>query len=405
MDPQPLAPPVATARWQVPRIDRDARWIGGAAAAIAREIGVQPVVIRVAFIALAVVGGWGLVLYALAWAALAVAAPRQRGPYIARPKAATSSHRLAGVALITVGLIVAFLPLTGAVFAVTVWPVGFVLSGMLIAWTRSGEDGSIVVVRVVAGIVVAIAGMATFAFSRVEIIDAVLALIVLVTVAGGVAIVAAPSIVRMSRDLDRERLERTRSDERARINAHLHDSVLQTLTLIQQQSDDPASTRRLARRQERELRGWLYNRPGAEHQGPRLRPALERAAADVEQHTDTVFDIVVVGDTDDLEPDHVAPLIEASREAMFNAARHSGADRVSVFADRGEGAVEVFVRDEGAGFDPDAVAADRRGIAESIVGRMRRAGGDAAVTSEPGHGTDVEMSLPVKAAVTGEASR
>ncbi len=361
--------------------------------------------IRVAFVALAVVGGWGLVLYAVAWAALAFASSRQEGRYVPRPKAATPSHRVAAVALITVGLMVGLLPLTGSVFALVVWPVGFVLSGMLIAWTRSGEDGSIVVVRVVAGVVVAIAGIATFAFSRIEVVDAVLALIVLVTVAGGVAIVAAPSVVRMSRDLDSERLERTRSDERARINAHLHDSVLQTLTLIQQQCDDPVSTRRLARRQERELRGWLYNRPSSDDEGHRLRPALEQAAADVEQHTDAVFDIVVVGDTDDLDAEDVAPLIDATREAMFNAARHSGADQISVFADRGVDVVEVFVRDEGSGFDPDDVASDRRGVAESIVGRMRRAGGTATVTSELGRGTEVELSLPLRVSDAGKVAR
>ncbi len=390
-----FGPPISVPRWQVPRIDRDARWVGGVAAAIAREIGVQPIAIRAAFVALAFVGGWGLVLYAFAWAGIVLAASREQGVYTPRPKAATPSRRVAGVALITVGLIVGLLPLTGAVFAVIVWPVGFILSGMLIAWSRSGEDGSVVVIRVVAGLVVAIAGFATFAFSRIQVIDAVLALVVLVAVVGGVAMVAAPSVVRMSRDLDRERLERTRSDERSRINAHLHDSVLQTLTLIQQQCDDPASTRRLARRQERELRGWLYNRPSTNEAGLRLRPALERAAADVEENTDAVFDIVVVGDTDDFASDDITPLIDATREAMFNAALHSGAGHVSVFADRSRDAVEVFIRDEGSGFEPDTVADDRRGIAESIVGRMQRAGGNATITSAPGSGTEVELSLPV----------
>ncbi len=397
MSTAPFDPPIAAPRWQVPRIDGEARWAGGVAAAIAREIGVQAIVIRAAFVALAFVGGWGLVLYAVAWAGLAYAAPRQHGRYSPRPKAATPSRRLAGVALITVGLVVALLPLTGAVFALIVWPVGFILSGMLIAWSRSGEDGSIVVIRVVAGLVVAIAGFATFAFSRIAVVDAVLALIVLIAVVGGVATVAAPSIVRMSRDLDRERLERARSNERSRINAHLHDSVLQTLTLIQQQCDDPVTTRRLARRQERELRGWLYNRPSTDHGGRRLRPALEGVAADVEANSDAVVDLVVVGDSDDLAPGDIGPLIDAAREAMFNAALHSGAVHISVFADRGAELVEVFIRDEGSGFDPADVASDRRGITESIVGRMQRAGGDATVTSAPGGGTEVELSLPVSA--------
>jgi len=179
------------------------------------------------------------------------------------------------------------------------------------------------------------------------------------------------------------------------VNAHLHDSVLQTLTLIQQESDDPTRTRRLARRQERELRSWLYGTATTTGAGLRLTPALERAAADIESDSDAVIDVVAVGDVDDLDADHLAPLIAATREAMWNAARHSGAPRVSVYAERTADRLQTYVRDDGAGFDMSQVGPDRRGISDSIIGRMQMAGGSATVRSDPGAGTEVELSLPI----------
>lgn len=382
-------------RWQVPRLDRDDRWIGGVASALAREIGVQAIVIRAAFVVLASVGGWGLVLYAATWSTLALANPRLLSPYVPQPKAATPAHRVAAVLMITVGLVMTFLPLSGAVFAVVVWPIGFVLSGMLIAWTRSEDGGRSAVVRVVAGIVVAIGGFLAFAATQVEFVDGVIALVFGLSIVSGIVLVAAPSVARIGRDLDRERQERVRADERARIGAHIHDSVLQTLTLIQQHGDDSLRTRQLARRQERELRSWLYGSTATDVSGLRLRPALEFAASDVETRFDVVISVVAVGDTDDLEAADIEPLIAASREAMTNAAKHAGVSRISVYAERHNGVVEVFVRDEGAGFDVGAVGPDRRGVTDSILGRMARAGGSAVVRSEPGSGTEVELTLPI----------
>jgi signal transduction histidine kinase len=390
-----MSGPASWRRWQVPRLDRDDRWVGGVAAAVAREIGVQPIVIRAAFVVLASVGGWGLVLYAVSWLVLAIANPRQLSPYSPEPKAATPAHRVAAVVMITVGLVMAFLQLSDAVFSAVVWPIGFVLSGMLIAWTRSEDGGTSAVVRVVAGLVFAIGGFLAFTATQVDLVDGAIAFVFGLSIVSGIVLVAAPSVVRMGRDLDRERQERVRADERARIGAHIHDSVLQTLTLIQQHGDDSVRTRQLARRQERELRSWLYGASATEVAGRRLRPALEFTASDVETEFDVVIDVVAVGDTDDLEAANIEPLIAASREAMINAAKHSGVGRISVYAERRNGVVEVFVRDEGRGFDQHGVGGDRRGLAESIVGRMTRAGGAAVVHSAVGSGTEVELSLPI----------
>lgn len=390
-----MAPRPISVRWQLPRLDRSDRWVGGVAAAIAREIGVQTLVVRVAFVVLAAVGGWGLILYALAWAVLAVANPGRLSPYEPQPKGATPTHRTVAVAMITVGLVIGLLPLTSAFFATVIWPVGFVLSGVLIAWTRSDEGGTSALARVVAGLVVAIGGFLAFTASQVAFSEALTALVFGLAIVSGVALIAAPSLVRMGRDLDHERQERIRVDERSRIGAHLHDSVLQTLTLIQRHGEDPVRTRQLARRQERELRGWLHGPSGVAPTGARIGPALEAAASAVESAFDVTIAVVSVGDSEDVDTEAVEALVAAAREAMTNAAKHAGVARVDVYAEHRDGAVQVFVRDTGRGFEVDEVAADRHGLANSVHARMERAGGRATVSSEVAMGTEVELWMPV----------
>jgi phage shock protein PspC (stress-responsive transcriptional regulator) len=269
-----------TSRWQLPRLDRRNRWIGGVAAAIAVEIGVQPIVIRVSFVVLTTVGGWGLVLYAIAWATLAIGTPGPISPYSPVPKGASSTHRHVAVAMVVLGLVLGLLPFTSEFFRSLVWPVGFVLTGALIAWSRGQreQEGLSIVVRVVAGVVVAVGGLIAFAALQFNLLDTLIALVFGVAVVAGISVVAAPSVVRMAQDLDGERLERIRSDERARISAHLHDSVLQTLSLIQKNADDSARTVQLARQQERELRNWLYGTSPDNPHAVRLGPALENVA-------------------------------------------------------------------------------------------------------------------------------
>ena len=170
--------------------------------------------------------------------------------------------------------------------------------------------------------------------------------------------------------------------------ARVHDSVLQTLALVQREAGDPRRVAALARRQERELRSWLYPDPRTDEAG--LASAIDAAAAEVEELHGVPVELVRTGDVP--LDDRVEALVLAAREAMANAARHSGADQVSTFVDVGEDEIAIYVRDRGGGFDPEAVPADAHGIAESIRGRMTRAGGTATLTSSA-DGTEVELRL------------
>jgi signal transduction histidine kinase len=206
-----------------------------------------------------------------------------------------------------------------------------------------------------------------------------------------VALIFAPSWRRLARSLAAERTERIRSQERADVGAHLHDSVLQTLALIQRSAEDPRQVAALARRQERELRGWLAGDDESREPGERLVAALQAAAAAVEAAVGGSVEIVAVGDCPLDERGEA--VLAAAREAMLNAAKFAGQAPVSVYAELSEERIQVFVRDRGAGFDPAAVPPARRGVRESILGRMRRAGGRAAVRSLPGGGTEVEIAF------------
>ncbi len=219
----------------------------------------------------------------------------------------------------------------------------------------------------------------------------------LIYVAGGGVVGWGFSVLRRSENrrleveemLATERAERIRSEERAEVAAHLHDSVLQTLALIQKRSSEPAEVGSLARGQERELRNWLYG--AANLNADTLAGALEEVCADIEDRQRVEVELVTVGDCP-LNA-HIGALVAATREAVINAAKFSGVEKVSVYGELRERDVRVFVRDRGIGFDPESVAEDRQGIRESIVGRMRRHGGDAIIRSSPGGGTEVELSV------------
>jgi signal transduction histidine kinase len=206
---------------------------------------------------------------------------------------------------------------------------------------------------------------------------------------GGLALTVGPWLFRLAGDLSEERAARVRSQERADMAAHLHDSVLQTLTLIQKQADDPRTVARLARAQERDLRAWLYE----EHDRTEtsLAAALRAAAAEVEDAHGVAVEVVTVGDVSAGERSR--PLELAAREAMVNAAKHSGTAKVAVFAEVAGGVAEVFVRDRGSGFALAEVPEDRLGVRHSIVDRMRRHGGSAEIVSAPGEGTEVRLRM------------
>jgi len=212
---------------------------------------------------------------------------------------------------------------------------------------------------------------------------------VVAIVAAMLGVLVAPGFMRLAHSLSFERAARIREQERAELAAHLHDSVLQTLALIQKRAGDPREVAGLARRQERELRSWLLSRPAdAEHLS--VSSALERAAAEVEELHRVPVEVVTVGDG----PLHgLEALVQAAREAMTNAAKFAGADHVDLYAEVEPDKVEVFVRDRGAGFDVGAIPPDRRGVRDSILARMQRHGGRAAVHSSPGEGTEVELVM------------
>jgi signal transduction histidine kinase len=207
----------------------------------------------------------------------------------------------------------------------------------------------------------------------------------------GLFLIFGPWWWRLGRELFEERRRRIRSEERAEVAARIHDSVLQTLAFIQKNAADPVETTRLARRQERELRSWLFE-DGPPPSGT-LKSGMRAAADEIEDLYGITVEVVVVGDC--ASDDALHALAAATREALVNAAKFSGEASVSLYVEVEPDAVTAFVRDRGVGFDPRAVPPDRRGIAESMVGRMQRHGGQVTVHSAPGAGAEVELVVPM----------
>jgi signal transduction histidine kinase/phage shock protein PspC (stress-responsive transcriptional regulator) len=388
------------------RRDPSRRVIAGVCSGLGRHLGVDPLVARIAFVALAAAGGMGIVLYGLAW----VIVPAEGGePTVTqRPGHGRGTIEVAiGIGLIVLSLLFAARAL-GLFFSdAIVWPTALVAAGAALLWRQSTRptpaeapaeppapeeerrERARVLSRTGLGAALVIAAGLFFLHATGSLSAARDAVLAALVVAAVLAIIFAPLIVRLVRSLASEREERIRSQARAEMGAHLHDSVLQTLALVQKQADDPRAVAALARTQERELRAWLAGREGGHE---RLAAALEAVAGEVERAHGVPVEIVVVGDRE-LDSRGEA-LVAAAREAMVNAAKFGAGSTVDVYAEAGEGELQVYVRDRGPGFDPDAVPADRRGVRESIVGRMLRHGGRAAIHSAPGAGTEVELTLP-----------
>lgn len=274
---------------------------------------------------------------------------------------------------------------------------GYPFSAVLIATWAAGPAGAIGSAGLLS--VVAVGRVPSSGSAALPEITSTIMLYLLgaVVLSWGIGVLRRAEAERRSIEarLTAERAERVRADERAETAAHLHDSVLQTLALVQRQSGDPRTVASLARRQERELRAWIAGERRPD-EPVRLRHALEWIAEEVERDHGVEVETVVVGDAP--LDERLRATVRAAREALANAARHAQVGQVQVFGEVGEELVEVFVRDRGAGFDPREVALDRRGLRESVHGRMERHGGEARVHSAPGRGTEVELSMPRVAA-------
>ncbi|MGH9086172.1 MAG: ATP-binding protein [Acidimicrobiales bacterium] len=364
--------------------------VAGVCAGLGAGLGVDPTVLRLALAVLTVANGSGVILYLVALALL----PSPPAEPTATAARSPSGERAVGVALVTFGLLVVFAHLGLLLPPGVVWAAALSAVGLGLVWARTAEADRTrgLLLRSAGGGLLVVVGLAVlFASGGVLSRIGQLGLAVLAT-SIGVAILVGPWIVSLLRDLSTERRERIRSEERSEIAAHLHDSVLQTLALIQR-ADGPGRAKTLARRQERELRAWLFDErpPEADGAATDLAGALDRLVTEVEDRHDVEVDLVAVG-TCPLEP-RVDALVAAVREAAHNAARHAGVDDVSVYVEVQPDRIEAYVRDRGRGFDLDAVEPGRLGVRESIIGRMARHGGRAEVHTSPGEGTEVVLSV------------
>jgi signal transduction histidine kinase len=392
---------------------REGRLVAGVAGGVADHLGVGVLWVRAAFVALAALSGAGVLAYGLLWVFV-----RQERPDVARTVPRRERQQALGLAAIGIGIGLAGAALGDTVIGWVVGPLGVAAVGAALVWREADESqrrrwmrgarsgavagGSRALLRVLAGALFVATGIAVFLWGNLDLDQVQFGLLAVLATIVGVAVLTVPWWVRLVRDLGEERRSRIVEAERAGIAAHLHDSVLQTLALIQRQADEPREVLRLARRQERELRNWLYGAGGYGRAGDTpldagLADALAAAAAEVEDTYALTVRPVVVGSDRTLD-DGLRALVLAAREAMVNAAKHAGVVEVSVYAEVEDDAVHVFVRDRGSGFDVTAVQPDRHGLADSVHGRMERHGGAVRLRTAPGQGTEVHLTMPTAAA-------
>ena len=380
--------------------------IAGVCTGLAAHLHLDVRWLRVAFIAAAVLAkGTGLLAYLAFWALLPL-----------DPHEASTAHprtRGLGALLVTSVLaVVGIVTLTALGFTSwlgTLLPLILGSLGIALVWSRAdevqrmqwrreavglardaaGDGGRREAWPLVLGAGAVLTAIVGIALTRVDVGTMLQGLATTLLLIVGLLLVAFPWLnARWRREVER-RAARARADERAEMAARIHDSVLQTLTLVQRHADDAPQVQQLARAEERELRAWLYGEPRG---AVAFAPLLERAAHEAEARYGVTVDVITVGDVPVDAP--VEALLAAAQEAMVNAARHSGAPSVQVYAEVEPDTVSVFVRDRGRGFRLEDAPTDRAGVRESIVGRMQRAGGSATVRSAPGAGTEVALLLP-----------
>ncbi|GAA3881035.1 ATP-binding protein [Leifsonia kafniensis] len=398
------------------------RLIGGVCAGFAEHTGLPVSAVRTATLILALCGGAGILLYVWLWVTtpsatteagalpkVSLARPSAQAAAQAATDAATTDAALArsapvteillGIALLAAGVALVASRLGADIPLAVVIPAIVVLAGVALAWRqfadiRSGaaQRSSALMVRTLGALVLVAVGILLF-FVTGDAPNIWTVVVAAVSVLLGVGVVIAPWLIRLSQDLADERTARVREAERAEIAAHLHDSVLQTLALIQQKAGPHSDAARLARAQERELREWLFT--GSDTTTVDLATELRRIAGVIEEDFAVRFEVVTAGTSPDDVPD---ALVAAAREAMLNAARHAGG-MVSVYLESGPTSIELSITDRGPGFRIDDIPDDRLGVKESILGRMRRVGGSATVRRGPGGaGTEILLVLPTVAA-------
>jgi len=398
-----MASPAAPATRRLYR-RRDGRLVGGVAAGLADHLGVDVLALRIGFVVTIVLGGLGVFLYAAFWAVVP-----QAPDDIASPRSLGSRTQLVAFAALGVGMLVVaqFIGFGPGLL----WPAAAAVTGAAILWRQAdethrrkwlsvaGRQTRLITTarggtafRYAVGFLLVIVGMGTFLAAHGALPQARRALLPVLVVVLGLVLVIGPWMLQALRQLSDERTARIHEHERVELAGRVHDSMLQTLTLIQRQANDPDEVRRLVRHSERELRGWLYaSTPAAET----LRAVITALCADIEDEYAVTIDLVIVGEHPATPA--MQPLVQALREATINAAKHSGADQIAIYVEVGATEVVGFVRDRGHGFSLDDVPADRYGVRESVIGRMQRHGGDAVVRSSANGGTEVRLTMPLNA--------
>ncbi|MCN9241489.1 PspC domain-containing protein [Streptomyces sp. RY43-2] len=420
-------PDAATLPHAEPRAPRklyrssDGRWLGGVARGLAGHLGLPVIWVRLIFLGLNMADGLGALVYAAFWffVPLGLGGVDDRRPLVSTEASPDGRRKLVtrkpdrGQILALLLMVIMSLTFVGSVnldngAKAYLIPAVLVAAGVALVWRQADnarrarwvEVGSrrrtLTLLRAAAGVLLVTAGVSGIfvlqgsAAHLGSVLQAALAVLV------GIALLAGPYLVRMSQDLSAERLMRIRAQERAEVAAHVHDSVLHTLTLIQRNAENAGEVRRLARAQERDLRAWLYKPEGTgkdeEEEPDTLAEAVRRNAAEVEDKHGVPIEVVVVGDCP--LDERIGAQMQAAREAMVNAAKYGGeGGAVQVYAEVEGKTVFVSVRDRGPGFDLDAIPADRMGVRESIIGRMERNGGTARLRAVPDGGTEVELEM------------
>jgi signal transduction histidine kinase len=381
------------------------RVVGGVAGGIADHLGVDVFQVRIAFMLLSALMGAGIVAYGLLW----IFTP---GGGDAPPPTASERRQAVGLVLLGLALAVSMSWLFNGTAAKVVGPIIVVAVGAALVWREFDAEGPRSILglparpsvltwtRILLGATLIVVGLGVVVLARINLSSLGSALIAVAVTLIGVGLLTVPLWLRMMRALNAERAARIRNDEREEIASHLHDSVLQTLALIQRQAGDKQQVVRLARSQERELRKWLFEDSMPAQSS--LAAALRTIAGEVEDQHGVKVNPVTVGDVSmdpgdtgfGLPKEHFTALLGATREALVNAAKHAGVPTIDLFAEVEPHQVSIFVRDRGKGFDPATVPADRRGLAKSIHARIERRGGTVEVESALGRGTEVRVTMP-----------